>query len=271
MARIINPDAGLASCAEPHKFNLRFIQINVEQTVISYSQAFAALFLMELMFFSCTGVTEKNNQLTEEEMKQGWVLLFDGKSTNGWHLYNRGNVPSVWIVKNDELYCDANSKREQGDLTSDKEFENFDLQFDWKIEKMGNSGVFINVIERPDIPTTYASGPEYQLLEKSHPDYPDSSKRSGCLFGFGTKNSAAPTNFGEWYHSRIKQVGGKIQFYLNGVLTVEQDFSSPAWFEEVRQSNFKNSSEFGKHTRGHIALQQWAKGISFRNIKIKKL
>ena len=113
-------------------------------------------------FFSCA-VKEKNNQLTDEEKKDGWVLLFDGKSTDGWHLYNRGKVPSVWIAKDDELYCDADSKREQGDLTSDKEFENFDLQFDWKIEKRGNSGVFINVIERPDIKTTYASGPEYQI------------------------------------------------------------------------------------------------------------
>ena len=210
--------------------------------------------------------------MTDDEKKNGWVLLFDGKSTDGWHLYNRGKVPSVWIVKNDELYCDANSNREQGDLTSDKEFENFDLQFDWKIEKMGNSGVFINVIERPDIKTTYASGPEYQILEKSHPDYPDSSKRSGCMFGFGPqKNAVGATNFNEWYHSRIKQLNGKTEFYLDGVLTAEQDFTSQAWLDKVKQSNFKNYAEFGKHTKGHIALQQWAKSISFRNIKIKEL
>lgn len=225
-----------------------------------------------IALFSCAGTTGRNNQLTDEEKKEGWISLFDGKSTDGWHLYNRGKVASVWIVQNGELYCDANSKREQGDLTSDKEFENFDLQFDWKIEKLGNSGVFINVIERPDIKTSYASGPEYQLLEKSHPDYPDSSKRSGCLFGFGpAKHPTEPTRFGEWYHSRIKQLGGKTQFYLDDVLTVERDFTSQAWLDEVRQSIFKNSAEFGKHTKGHIALQQWAKGISFRNIKIKQL
>jgi hypothetical protein len=223
-------------------------------------------------FFACVGGGEKNNQLTDAEKKEGWILLFDGSSTNGWHLYNRGKVPSVWIAKDGELYCDANSKREQGDLTSDQEYENFDLQFDWKIEKMGNSGVFIDVVEKPEIQTAWASGPEYQILEKSHPDYPDSSKRSGCMFGFGpTKNPMPPTTFGEWYHSRIKQVNGKVEFYLDGVLTVQQDFRSQEWLDAVSQTHFKNYPEFGKHTKGHIALQQWAKGISFRNIKIKQL
>ena len=231
-----------------------------------------SLSFVPLIFSSCTGIKEQNNQLTEDEKKEGWVSLFDGKSTNGWHLYNRGNVPSVWIAQNGELYCDPESKLEQGDLTSDKEFENFDLKFDWKIEKMGNSGVFINVIERPDISTTWASGPEYQLLEKSHPDYPDVTKRSGCLYGFGApKNPVEPKPFGEWNQSRIKQVNGKVEFYLNGILTVQQDLTSQGWFEMVSKSGFKNFPEFGKHTKGHVALQEWAKGISFRNIKIKQL
>src|SRR5262249_46301903 len=141
--------------------------------------------LAAFLLSSCVGIKERDNQLTEAEKKEGWVLLFDGSSTNGWHLYNRGKVPSVWIAKDGDLYCDANSKREQGDLTSDQEYENFDLKFDWKIEKMGNSGVFIDVVEKPEIQTAWASGPEYQILEKSHPDYPDSTKRSGCMFGFG--------------------------------------------------------------------------------------
>jgi 3-keto-disaccharide hydrolase len=230
------------------------------------------LWLEAVTLFSCTGSGEKNNQLTDVQKKEGWTLLFDGNSTNGWHLYNRGKVPSVWIAKDGELFCDANSKREQGDLTTDGEYQNFDLQFDWKIEKMGNSGVFIDVVERPELQTTWASGPEYQILEKSHPDYPDITKRSGCLFGFGSqRNVAAATGFGEWNHSRIKQMNGKVEFYLNNALTVQQDFRSQEWLNAISQTHFKNYQEFGKHTKGHIALQQWAKGISFRNIKIKEL
>jgi hypothetical protein len=69
--------------------------------------------------------------------------LFDGKTINGWHLYNKGKVASAWVVKNGELKCDPmilDAERE--DLVTDKEFENFDLKFEWKISKEGNSGVF---------------------------------------------------------------------------------------------------------------------------------
>ncbi len=126
------------------------------------------------------------NQLTPQEKKEGWVLLFDGKTTNGWHLYNRGKIASVWQVNNGELVCQPeNYKAEQGDLVTDRTFKNYDLRFEWKIAKEGNSGVFVNVLERKDIPTAWASGPEYQLLDTAHPDYTISpKKRAGALYSF---------------------------------------------------------------------------------------
>jgi hypothetical protein len=201
-------------------------------------------------------------------------LLFDGKTTNGWHIYNKGIVPSGWIVQNDELHCKADAQNvEHGDLVTDKEFRNFDLRFEWKISHAGNSGAFINVVERVDIPAAWASGPEYQLLEKSHADYATSEKkRPGCLYGFAPQiNSIEPRPFVEWNQSRIKQENGKIEFYLNDVLTAEQDLYSQEWKDMVANSGFKDFPEFGKSTKGHIALQDWAKGVAFRNIKIKEL
>ncbi len=232
----------------------------------------AALSLLAMLFPSCTGIKE-NNQLSDEEKKDGWVLLFDGKSTDGWHLYNKGKTPNAWRVNEDALYCDPKSKSEHGDLASDSAFENFDLKFEWKIEKGGNSGVFINVLEKPDLPAAWASGPEYQLLEKSHIDYPQTTNRSGCLYRFGPqKNAVEPTPFGEWNQSEIRQENGKIEFYLNGVMTAQEDFGSQAWLDKIGQSSFfKQLPEFGRHTRGQIALQDWKNGISFRNIKIRKL
>jgi hypothetical protein len=234
---------------------------------------FGTFCMLSFFFSACTGIKGNNNQLTDAEKKEGWVLLFDGKSMDGWHLYNKGKVRSAWMVKDDELYCSPDSGITHGDLVSDQEFENFDLSFDWKIAKAGNSGVFINVIERPDIPAAWASGPEYQLLENSNPDYPNPVERSGCLFGFtAQKNPVEPKASGEWNQSRIKQVNGKTEFYLNGVLTTEEDFSSHAWLDKIAQTNFfKQLPEFGKHTKGHIGLQDWAKSVSFRNIKIRHL
>jgi len=230
------------------------------------------LCVIAYLFCSCTGVSNQQNQLTDEEKKQGWSLLFDGVSTSGWHLYNSDKIDSHWLAKNGELSCNTDFHLEHLDIITDKEFENFELHFEWKIAKGGNSGVFINVVERPDIPTTWASGPEYQLLEDSNPDYADGNKRSGCIFGFAPQiNPVALKPFGEWNQSGIKQVNGKIEFYLNGVLTAQQDLHSQAWLDWVGQSNFKRFPEFGRHAKGHIGLQYWLKGISFRNIKIREL
>jgi hypothetical protein len=233
---------------------------------------FTTLWLIAVVLGSCTALKDQNNQLTDEEKKDGWVLLFDGQSTSGWHLFHNDSVRNQWIAKNGELYCNTDYHLEHRDIVSDKEFENFELTFEWKIAQAGNSGVFIDVLERPDMPSTWASGPEYQLLEKSNPDYAMANKRSGCIFGFAPPINPVDTKpQGEWNQSRIRQVNGKIEFYLNGALTAQQDLQSAAWTEMIRQTNFKNYPEFGKHTKGHIALQYWLKGISFRNIKIREL
>jgi len=233
---------------------------------------FLAISFIGIIFSSCNGTIDHNNQLTEKEKSEGWQLLFDGETTNGWHVYNYGKIDSVWVAKNGELYCDTNFKLVHFDIISDKEFENFDLYFEWKISPGGNSGVFMNVVERKDLPAAWASGEEYQLLDISNPDYATANKRSGCLFGFAPLiNPVDPKPAGEWNQSRIKQQDGKIEFYLNGTLTTQQDFKSAAWPDMISKTNFIHYPEFGKYTKGHIGLQYWLKGISFRNIKIKQL
>ncbi|MCW5911239.1 MAG: DUF1080 domain-containing protein [Cyclobacteriaceae bacterium] len=224
------------------------------------------------MFFSCSK-SKVENELTESEMADGWQLLFDGKTLNGWHLYNNEKQPIAWVVKDGVLFCDpANVDAEHGDLLTDKAYTNFEFTFEWKLSDGGNSGIFINVQERDSIPTAWASGPEYQLLDKSHHDYEKTDKRSGCLYGFASqKNPVEPKENHDWNQSTIKQINGKVEFYLNGVLTAEQDFTTEEWTQKVAATGFKNFPEFGKYTSGHIALQDWNKGVSFRNIKIKEL
>jgi len=217
---------------------------------------------------------EPINQLTPQEKKEGWTLLFDGKTTKGWHLYNTKNTQSAWMVKQGVLYCNPNdTKSEHGDLVTDKEYKNYDLKFEWSISEGGNSGVFFNVQEKPEIPLVWASGPEYQLLENTHPDYKVSDKKwAGTLYGFfSPKNPVEPKPVGQWNQSEIKQQNGKVEFYLNGVMTAQVDLTSQSWKDMIANSGFKTFPEFGKHIQGHIALQDWAKGISFRNIKLKQL
>lgn len=212
------------------------------------------------------------NTLSESEKEKGWELLFDGESFANWHIYNQGNVPSAWVIDNGVIYCDPNSDLRKGDLVTDREFENFELVFDWKLEKEGNSGVFINVQELPNIDATHYSAPEYQLLEDSHVDYDKPLKRSGCLYElFPQKNFVKTKSKGQWNHSRIVQNNGKATFYLNGTLTAQVDFNSSTWKNLITKSVFKNYPEFGKHTKGRIALQDWSRGVCFQNIKIRQL
>lgn len=227
-----------------------------------------------MLLFSCANPNPSlaDNQLTDQERSDGWVSLFDGKTTKGWHLYNKGNIPSSWSVRDGELTCSTDPKTQHGDLLTDKQYENYDFKFDWKITPKGNSGVFINVVERQDLPTAWASGPEYQLLDSAHPDYAIPLKRSGAIFGLdGRLNPVDDKAAGEWNHSEIKQFDGKIEFYLNGVLTVKEDFNSQLWKDSISHTHFREYPEFGKHTRGFIALQDWYKGVSFKNLKIKGL
>ena len=85
------------------------------------------------------------------------------------------------------------------------------------------------------------------------------------------KNPSQAKPMGQWNESQIKQNNGKIEFYLNGILTAEQDLNSQAWKDMIAKSGFKYFPLFGKSTKGRIALQDWSKGVSFRNIKIKEM
>jgi hypothetical protein len=237
---------------------------------------FLVVLTLGFMNLSCSEKKVGNNELSDSEIKDGWQLLFDGKTAKGWHLYNKANAPSAWIVKDGELFCNPDTfEVEHGDLVSDKEYANFELKFDWKITTAGNSGVFINVIERDTIPRAWASGPEYQLLDHEGigEDYlKDSTKWAACLYGFmPQKNTSKPKSAGQWNESKIVQNNGEIEFYLNGILTAEQDLTSETWKGMVANSGFKYFPLFGKNTKGRIALQDWSKGVSFRNIKIKEM
>ncbi|UWX56502.1 DUF1080 domain-containing protein [Maribacter litopenaei] len=109
-----------------------------------------------------------HNQLLDIEKEQGWKLLFDGETLNGWHLYNKPDSTgySAWEVKDGTIYCNATDESKVfGDLVTDTEFENYELEFEWQMGLRGNGGVFVNVQESPEYAATYETGSEYQLLD----------------------------------------------------------------------------------------------------------
>ena len=236
----------------------------------------STILLCSISLLSHSQKTENQNTLTEEENKEGWALLFDGKTTKGWHIYNEGNIQSAWSATGGELVCDPNTEKVvRGDLISDKAYDNYDLTFEWKITKGGNSGVFINVQEAAEFPTAWVTGPEYQLLDNANAsshNLEDGKRLAGCIYSLSPlKNKVESKKFGEWNTSRILQQNGEITFWLNGILTGQEDMKSSRWKELVTGSNLGKFPSFGKATNGKIAFQDWANGVSLRNIKIKEL
>jgi hypothetical protein len=95
--------------------------------------------------------TDSTQTTKDSTSNDGWISLFDGKTTNGWHKYGGGTVGSGWKVQDGAIFLDTtvkvNGKRDGGDIVTDEEFENFDLKLEWKIAKNGNSGIMFCVHE----------------------------------------------------------------------------------------------------------------------------
>jgi len=233
------------------------------------------LILSLALLTSCRQIHE-NNILTSTEEKEGWQLLFNGKDINNWHIYNQGNQPSKWIVKDGAILCDPTVKTGIfGDLVTNETYENFDLKFEWKVAKGGNGGVFIDVQEDPKYDATFVTGLEMQLLDNANSEprhQVDSTHWAGSLYSvkvIGTNSK--PNPFNEWNASRIIQDKGKVSFWLNGKLTFEDSTNTQAWIDMVANTNMKNYPDFGTFQKGKIALQNHTDEASFRNIKIKVL
>ena len=215
----------------------------------------------------------QQNQLTDQEKKEGWKLLFDGRTSKGWHTYNKKTFGEGWKVSEGTLFRDTTAvKKEAGDICTDEVFENFDLKLQWKISKDGNSGVMFLVHESPEYDAPYLTGPEMQILDNDgHPDGKIVKHRAGDLYDLISSSSEPVRPVGEWNDAEIRLDHGKLTLYLNGVQTVTTTLWDKQWNDLVKGSKFAKMPGFAKYKSGHIDLQDHGHDVWFRNIKIRKL
>lgn len=234
------------------------------------SGLFIAGCLAATLGLSFSAFSQKANTLSPQEKREGWHLLFDGTSTQGWSTPKGAAVPQGWAVKGGMLTALKGGKG--GDIVSLNQYGDFDLMFDYNLEAGGNSGVkyFYTTYEKGG-----SLGIEYQLLDdKLAEDNKKENHLTGSFYDVMPPNASvkkmnAP---GQWNSVRIVSKGKKVEHWLNGVKILEFTRSTPEYTKAVSFSKFKDAvPAFGTVEKGHILLQEHGAEVAFRNIKIKTL
>ena len=239
----------------------------------------ASLIFITSLLISSTTFGQPLNTLSAKEKKEGWVLLFNGKDFTGWRQCNETTMAKNWIVEDGAMKVFTAEGKNPGQgsngdiLYSTKKFKNFELSVDWKVSKMGNSGIFYSVREVPGQPIYYAA-PEVQVLDNvDASDNKLPSHLAGSLYDMIAADPKTVKPTGEWNNIVIKVNNGKVTHVQNGVKVCEYELWTPQWDEMVAKSKFKTFPGFteGIAKEGFIGLQDHGYPIWFRNIKIREL
>lgn len=215
---------------------------------------------------------ETSNTLTQQEIDEGWILLFDGESTSGWRGYNQDSMPGAWVIEDESLKFDSNSSEDGGDILYDEEFQNFHLSLEWKVAESGNSGIFYLAQELDNTPIWH-SAPEFQILDnENHPDANrglNNNRKSASLYDLLPAEPQNANPFGEWNKAEILVNNGNVVHFQNGEPVVEFQIGTPEWIEMVANSKFSDIEHFAAYDTGYIALQDHGDDVWFRNIKLR--
>ncbi len=235
---------------------------------------FLFFLLVCVVLWSCGNPGKTVNELTEQQKAEGWKLLFDGKTMNGWKFF-KDRKNNSWEVIDGTLHCKAPIEtsgvdNERSDLMTTDQYDNFEFYTEWKITPVGNSGIIYRVTEEYEQP--YYTGPEYQVIDdKGYPQEKD-FHMTGSNYDMHAPPSDKKMNpVGEWNTTRIVARGNHIEHWLNDVKVVEYEIGSEDWTARKNASKWKETVGYCVPTKGHIDLQDHGSEVWYRNIMIKPL
>lgn len=213
------------------------------------------------------GTAPMLNQLTTDERDAGWRLLFDGRSLDGWRVYRGQSQPGAWIVSDGAL----TKFQATDDILSRDQFGDFELELEWKLSKGGNAGIFYRATEEYE--KVYWSATEYQLLDDANArDGQNRLTSAGAAYGLYPAAEGIVKPAGQWNTTRIVAKGPHAEHWLNGQKLLEYEYGSPDWEAKVKASKFGEWPNYGRATRGHVAVQGDHGGeLALRNIRIREL
>jgi len=242
------------------------------------------LIVMAITMASCGGQRQQaeekapDNTLTETEIAEGWILLFDGETPGNWRGYNKDYFPNGWVIENGTLRCIGTGRgeaggREGGDIIFDEKFSNFELSLEWKISPGGNSGIFYLAQERPDM-TIWQTAPEMQVLDNTgHIDGRNEIHSAGSLYDLIGVPQDKVRPVGEWNHSKLIVFRGTVEHWLNGEMVVQYHLWTPRWNQMVAESKFPqyNPNWADVAQEGFVGLQDHGDDVWYKNIKLRRL
>ncbi len=214
---------------------------------------------------------ESMSQVTAEE----WTVLFNGKDLTGWRSYGEESAGSAWIVEGDALVLDVDDSTKAmtgGDLITDGQYENFELELEWKISEGGNSGIFFGVREIAGQRVAYETGIEMQILDDdNHIDGRVPETSAGSCYALYASAEDVVRPVGEYNKVRLIVRDANVEHWLNDHKIVEYTIGSDDWSGRVAASKFADWEHFARYRKGHIALQDHTDRVWFRNIRIREL
>lgn len=217
------------------------------------------------------------NTLSRKEKKEGWNLLFDGKTMNGWRGAYLDSLPAKgWEVKDGILMVQASGGAEAafgGDIVTVEQYGSFELVVDFKLTEGANSGIKYFVTEQQPRTPGSAKGLEYQLLDDDrHPDAKlgiNGNRTLASLYDLIPATNKTVHPIGEWNHARIVVRGKHAEHWLNGIKVLWYERGGKEFLAHKAESKFKDLDGFGEALKGHILLQDHGDQVLFRNIKIR--
>lgn len=208
------------------------------------------------------------NALSPAEEASGWILLFDGASTDGWRGYRQQTFPEQgWSIEDGALHVHADGGG--GDIITEEMYTDFELELEYMVAPSANSGIMYRVQEKHD--TTWQTGPEYQILDDEGAGAgPTDPHGAGALYDlYGPAEGKVTRPAGEWNTVRILLKDGRLEHWLNGVKLVDTRTDTGEWLAKIAGSKFAAYEGFGVEPKGHIALQDHGNDVWFRSIKLR--